>query len=150
MRTPLRLKTFVLALLPAHAVASRYGSGWDCMSGFRRVSNTCVRISVPANAYLDPSGNAPNECLFDELVLRIWLGLRSGVPTRRRGVCRRQRSGEWLFDALRGRLGLRAGLPEREFGMRDGAGSRERSPGLFRQRLGLRPWFSQARTHLCG
>jgi hypothetical protein len=44
--------------LPDHARASRYGSGWDCMSGFRRVADTCVHITVPANAYLDATGNS--------------------------------------------------------------------------------------------
>jgi hypothetical protein len=43
--------------MPEHARASRYGSGWDCVSGFRRVGNSCVHIVVPANAYLDSSGS---------------------------------------------------------------------------------------------
>jgi hypothetical protein len=44
--------------LPDHARASRYGSGWDCMSGFRRVGDTCVHVTVPANAYLEATGNS--------------------------------------------------------------------------------------------
>jgi hypothetical protein len=43
--------------LPEHARVSRFGSGWDCMSGFRRVREACERIVVPANAYLEPSGH---------------------------------------------------------------------------------------------
>jgi hypothetical protein len=43
--------------LPDHARVSRYGSGWDCASGFRRVGAACVHIAVPANGYLDASGN---------------------------------------------------------------------------------------------
>jgi len=42
---------------PDNARASRYGSGWDCVSGFRRVGNSCVHIVVPANAYLDAAGS---------------------------------------------------------------------------------------------
>lgn len=42
--------------LPEHARASRYGSGWECMSGFRRVEESCAHIVVPANGYLDASG----------------------------------------------------------------------------------------------
>ena len=44
--------------LPDHARASRYGSGWDCIRGFRLVGDTCVRIVVPANGYLDASGSS--------------------------------------------------------------------------------------------
>ena len=42
--------------LPEHAKASGYGTGWDCMSGFRQVGDACAPIVVPANAYLEPSG----------------------------------------------------------------------------------------------
>jgi hypothetical protein len=44
--------------LPDHARASRYGNGWDCIRGFRRDGDTCVRIVVPANGYLDASGRS--------------------------------------------------------------------------------------------
>lgn len=44
--------------VPDHARVSRYGSGWDCASGFRRAGDTCVHIAVPANGYLDASGNS--------------------------------------------------------------------------------------------
>jgi hypothetical protein len=44
--------------LPDHARVSRYGSGWDCTRGFRRVGETCVHIAVPANGYLDASGSS--------------------------------------------------------------------------------------------
>jgi hypothetical protein len=43
--------------LPDHARASRYGNGWECVSGFRRVGDTCAPIAVPAHAYLDASGS---------------------------------------------------------------------------------------------
>jgi hypothetical protein len=42
---------------PEHARASRYGGGWECVSGFRRIGNSCVTIVVPANAYLDAAGS---------------------------------------------------------------------------------------------
>jgi hypothetical protein len=42
--------------LPEHARASRYGSGWECTSGFRRVGDSCTHIVVPAHGYLDASG----------------------------------------------------------------------------------------------
>jgi hypothetical protein len=42
--------------LPEHARASRYGSGWECTSGFRRVGDSCAHIVVPAHGYLDASG----------------------------------------------------------------------------------------------
>jgi hypothetical protein len=44
--------------LPDHALPSRYGSGWDCARGFRRVGDACTQITVPANAYLDASGSS--------------------------------------------------------------------------------------------
>jgi hypothetical protein len=42
--------------LPEHARASRYGSGWECTSGFQRVGDGCAHIVVPAHGYLDASG----------------------------------------------------------------------------------------------
>jgi len=42
--------------LPEHARANRYGSGWECTSGFRRVGDSCTHIVVPAHGYLDASG----------------------------------------------------------------------------------------------
>src|SRR5688572_18900159 len=42
---------------PEHARVSRYGSGWDCNTGFRRVGDTCVQVVVPAHAYLDAAGS---------------------------------------------------------------------------------------------
>ena len=30
--------------LPDNAVPSRYGSGWDCLSGFQRIANRCARV----------------------------------------------------------------------------------------------------------
>ena len=35
---------------PANAVASRYGAGWECVSGFQRMGDRCPRVVVPANA----------------------------------------------------------------------------------------------------
>ncbi len=43
--------------LPSHARASRYGSGWDCLQGYDRKDEACVRIEVPANAYFNSSSN---------------------------------------------------------------------------------------------
>jgi hypothetical protein len=48
--------------LPANAVTSRYGSGWDCLSGFQRIADRCARIIVPANAYLDESFGSGWRC----------------------------------------------------------------------------------------
>lgn len=58
--------------LPQNARKSSYGSGWECLSGFRRADGVCARVIVPANAYLDASGtswacergyrNVNNEC----------------------------------------------------------------------------------------
>lgn len=44
--------------LPEHARVSRYGSGWDCSTGFRQVGDACVQIAVPANGYLDAAGSS--------------------------------------------------------------------------------------------
>src|SRR6185503_20286707 len=44
--------------VPDHARENRYGSGWECVSGYLRVSDTCVSIVVPANGYLDASGSS--------------------------------------------------------------------------------------------
>jgi hypothetical protein len=43
--------------LPANSRASRYGTGWECMTGFQRIANGCLRIVLPANAYLEASGS---------------------------------------------------------------------------------------------
>src|SRR4029078_2998698 len=43
---------------PEHARENPYGSGWECGSGYLRVSDTCVSIVVPANGYLDASGSS--------------------------------------------------------------------------------------------
>src|SRR3569832_1234124 len=42
--------------LPNHAEVSRFG-GWDCLPGYDRQLQTCVRIEVPRNAYLDSQRN---------------------------------------------------------------------------------------------
>lgn len=42
-------------VLPRNAHANAYG-GWECSRGFRQVEDACVRIRVPANAYLDSFG----------------------------------------------------------------------------------------------
>src|SRR4029077_12639432 len=44
-------------VLPVNAHTSRYGSGWECSRGFRRVEEACVAIKVPANAYLNSFGS---------------------------------------------------------------------------------------------
>ena len=45
-----------VSVLPVNAHSSRYGSGWECSRGFRRVQEACVGITVPANAYLNSFG----------------------------------------------------------------------------------------------
>ncbi len=42
--------------IPANARANSYGSGWECVSGFRNNGGqTCEQIAVPENAYLSGS-----------------------------------------------------------------------------------------------
>lgn len=41
---------------PPNAHMKRYGSGWECDRGYRRVDGACVAVEVPADAYLEPSG----------------------------------------------------------------------------------------------
>ena len=38
--------------IPENAEPKRFGSGWDCLSGFRKQENECVAIQVPENAFL--------------------------------------------------------------------------------------------------
>ncbi|ASY61814.1 hypothetical protein SJ05684_c03470 [Sinorhizobium sojae CCBAU 05684] len=38
--------------VPANAVASRYGSGWECDRGFRRQGDSCVAVMAPDHAFL--------------------------------------------------------------------------------------------------
>ncbi len=38
--------------IPENAVAQAYGQGWECRHGFRRKSQVCDRIFLPAHAYL--------------------------------------------------------------------------------------------------
>ena len=42
---------------PMNARAKRYGDGWDCDRGYRKVSQSCVAVKVPTNARLDYSGD---------------------------------------------------------------------------------------------
>ena len=44
------------AEMPANASAKSYGGGWACDAGFRRDGARCVKIDVPANAYLADIG----------------------------------------------------------------------------------------------
>jgi hypothetical protein len=44
-------------VMPSHALANPYGTGWECEHGYRRVNDTCAVVAVPANAYLDANGN---------------------------------------------------------------------------------------------
>ena len=37
-------------VIPENAQAKRYGSGWECLSGFRKSGSQCVRLVIPANA----------------------------------------------------------------------------------------------------
>ena len=46
----------VAVSLPSHAQASRYG-GWDCVRGYAQIGKTCIAVRVPANGYLDSSGD---------------------------------------------------------------------------------------------
>ena len=38
--------------LPDHAQPTRYGSGWECVAGYRKVDDRCAPIELPGNAYL--------------------------------------------------------------------------------------------------
>ena len=38
--------------VPANAQPKRYGSGWECKSGFRQEGAVCAVIKLPENAYL--------------------------------------------------------------------------------------------------
>lgn len=42
---------------PQSARKAAYGSGWECVSGYRRTDSGCARVIVPPNAYLDASGS---------------------------------------------------------------------------------------------
>jgi len=44
-----------LAETPMNAHAERYGTGWECDWGYRKVDQSCVAVAVPANAHLDSS-----------------------------------------------------------------------------------------------
>jgi CheY-like chemotaxis protein len=44
--------------LPANAVASRYGEGWQCQRGHERVDKVCNPIQVPEHAFLNFSGES--------------------------------------------------------------------------------------------
>ena len=37
--------------IPENAKAKSYGSGWECIRGFRQSKGDCIRIRIPANAY---------------------------------------------------------------------------------------------------
>lgn len=37
--------------IPKNAKAKSYGSGWECVRGFRQSKSDCVRIKIPPNAY---------------------------------------------------------------------------------------------------
>src|SRR5680860_1258952 len=41
---------------PPHSHPKRYGEGWECDRGYRVKDNLCVKIQVPANAYLSAHG----------------------------------------------------------------------------------------------
>ena len=43
---------------PANAHMKRYGSGWECDRGYRKVRRSCVAVEVPANAYLNVYGDS--------------------------------------------------------------------------------------------
>lgn len=38
--------------------AKRYGSGWECIPGYRKVNDACAAVKVPANGYLSDSSPA--------------------------------------------------------------------------------------------
>ena len=51
------------AVIPEHATAKTYGTGWDCERGYQRVGGGCAAIQLPANAYLTPTSyGRPWEC----------------------------------------------------------------------------------------
>ena len=71
--SPLKLSSLLLALLvlgtstmalgapagaaPANSTPTPYGSGWDCVRGFRRTGEACVKLQLPDHAYLSTSGH---------------------------------------------------------------------------------------------
>ncbi len=42
---------------PVNSHVSRYGDGWECDRGFRRVGESCLEVKVPENARLNVSGD---------------------------------------------------------------------------------------------
>jgi hypothetical protein len=44
------------AAVPNNATTNRFGIGWTCNSGFKRVGDTCARIEVPPNGKLNYFG----------------------------------------------------------------------------------------------
>lgn len=46
--------------LPANAAEKPYGGGWTCDQGFQASGETCGRVIVPANGFLDGSGTRWN------------------------------------------------------------------------------------------
>jgi hypothetical protein len=43
--------------MPENAKPNSFGSGWECVSGYRQASNACVKVDIPANAKLNYLGN---------------------------------------------------------------------------------------------
>ena len=53
------------SIVPGNAMADRFGSGWRCDSGFRKLDDQCIRIEVPNNAYLTGFGSSNEwECSY--------------------------------------------------------------------------------------
>ena len=46
-----------VAVLPANAVASRHGLGWQCLRGHERIDKVCNPLQVPEHAFLTFSGD---------------------------------------------------------------------------------------------
>jgi hypothetical protein len=44
-------------VVPENAKPNRYGSGWTCNSGFKKVGDTCSRVEIPPNGKLNYLGS---------------------------------------------------------------------------------------------
>ena len=41
---------------PFFSHALRYGDGWECQRGYRRIERECIAVSLPPNAFLSAAG----------------------------------------------------------------------------------------------
>jgi hypothetical protein len=49
--------------MPEHARAKASGTGWECQPGYKKVTEACVAIALPANAFLTAAYGEGWECM---------------------------------------------------------------------------------------